>query len=310
MYKRQVLTQGDPAAARVPLEEALRIYDPGWDREAKLRFGVDVGPLATVYLGTVSWLLGNVAQARELIDQAAARAIQSQHPPTKAFICSRMAQLDAVRGDAKAMLSKSETMIELSQEHGIARYLAWGKTYRGWATAQLGNREAGLRELREGLADLADQGSKVHVPLYQSLLAEIEAEMGESALSRIDDALLLARETGEHWSDSFLHRIRGEILIKKDPGNAAGAEQAFRAAIAIAQDQKARSFELQAALGLAKLNQSTARLDEAYAVLAPALEGFSPTPEMPEIAEAQALLERLAHGGDGAIPAKDPATGC
>jgi hypothetical protein len=30
------------------------------------------------------------------------------------------------------------------------------------------------------------------------------------------------------------------------------------------------------------------------AVLAPALEGFRPTPEMPEIAEAQALLERLA----------------
>jgi predicted ATPase len=199
------------------------------------------------------------------------------------------------------MLSKSETMVALSQEHGIARYLAWGKTYRGWATAQLGNREAGLRELREGLADLAGHGSKVHVPLYQALLAEIEAEMGESALSRIDDALLLARETGEHWSDSFLHRIRGEILIKKDPGNAAGAEQAFRAAIAIAQDQKARSFELQAALGLAKLNQSTARLDEAYAVLAPALEGFTPTPEMPEIAEAQALLERSARGGDGTI---------
>jgi hypothetical protein len=29
---------------------------------------------------------------------------------------------------------------------------------------------------------------------------------------------------------------------------------------------------------------------------------------MPEIAEAQALLERLAHRGDEAIPAKDPAT--
>jgi hypothetical protein len=54
--------------------------------------------------------------------------------------------------------------------------------------------------------------------------------------------------------------------------------------------------------------QSNARPADALAVLAPALEGFSPTPEMAEIAEAQALLESLARGGEGAIPAKDPAT--
>jgi predicted ATPase len=296
-----ILTQGDPAGARAHLEEALKIYEPGRDRETKLRFGVDVGALATVYLGTASWLLGNVAQARELIDQATARTIQSQRAPTRAFISSRMAQLGAVRGDAEATLSKSETMVELSQEHGITRYLAWGKTYRGWATARLGHREAGVKELREGLADLADQGSKVHVPLYQALLAQIEAEMGESALSRIEGALALAQETGEHWSDSFLQRIRGESLLKLDPANAATAEQAFRAAIAIAQAQKARSFELQASLSLAQLYQSTARPADALAGLAPALEGFSPTREMPEIAEAQALLELLSRGGEVAI---------
>ncbi len=45
---------------------------------------------------------------------------------------------------------------------------------------------------------------------------------------------------------------------------------------------------------MAKLYQSTARPAEAHAVLAPALEGFAPTPEMPELAEAQALLAALA----------------
>ena len=59
------------------------------------------------------------------------------------------------------------------------------------------------------------------------------------------------------------------------------------------KQQGTRSFELRAALALAKLYQSTARPAEAHAVPAPALEGFAPTPEMPEIAEAQALLERL-----------------
>ncbi len=68
----------------------------------------------------------------------------------------------------------------------------------------------------------------------------------------------------------------------------------FQTAIAVAKQQGTRSFELRAALSLAKLYQSTGRPADAHAVLAPALEGFSPTPEMPEIAEAQALLAALA----------------
>jgi predicted ATPase len=90
------------------------------------------------------------------------------------------------------------------------------------------------------------------------------------------------------------HRIRGEILLKRDPANTAPAEEAFLAAIAIAQQQKARSFELRAALSLAKLYQSTGRPADAHAVLAPALEGFSPALEFPEIAKAQTLLAVLA----------------
>ena len=83
-------------------------------------------------------------------------------------------------------------------------------------------------------------------------------------------------------------------MLKRDAVNTAPAEEAFLTAIAVAQQQKARSFELQAALSLAKLYQSTGRAADAHAVLAPALEGFSPTPEFPEIAEAQALLAMLA----------------
>jgi hypothetical protein len=66
----------------------------------------------------------------------------------------------------------------------------------------------------EGMAAVADQGGKLYMPYAQALLAEIEAEMGESALGRIDGALALTRDTGEHWTDSLLHRIRGEILLK------------------------------------------------------------------------------------------------
>ena len=111
---------------------------------------------------------------------------------------------------------------------------------------------------------------------------------------RIDEALGLANETGEHWTDALLHRIRGNILLKRDPATPALGEAALLAAIAVAQAQSARSFELQAALPLAKLYQSTARPAEGHAVLNDALQGFTPTPLFPQVAEAQALLQSLA----------------
>ena len=149
-------------------------------------------------------------------------------------------------------------------------------------------------ELRQGLEACTDQGMKMWVPFYQGLLAETQAQSdAEGALSRMEEALALARETGERWSDAFLHRCRGQILLKCDPANTAPAEDAFLTAIAIAQQQKARSFELRAALSLAKLYHSTDRPADAQAVLASALEDFSPTPEFPEIAEAQTLLSAL-----------------
>ena len=93
---------------------------------------------------------------------------------------------------------------------------------------------------------------------------------------------------------AILHRVRGDILLKRDPPDSMLAEEAYKAAIAVANEQGARTYGLQAALTLAKLYQSTARPLDAHAVLAPALEGFAPTPEMPEIAEAQTLLAALA----------------
>jgi predicted ATPase len=90
-----------------------------------------------------------------------------------------------------------------------------------------------------------------------------------------------------------MHSIRAEILLKRDPANTAAAEQPLQAAIAIAQSQKARSFELRAALSLAKLYRAANRDLDAHAVPAPAVEGFPPTQQFPELSEAQTLLAAL-----------------
>jgi hypothetical protein len=73
-------------------------------------------------------------------------------------------------------------------------------------------------QLRQVLAAYTDQGNKINVPFFEGLLAEIEAQGDpEGALIRIEEALALAGETGEHWSDAFLHRLRGEILRRRQP---------------------------------------------------------------------------------------------
>jgi predicted ATPase len=174
-------------------------------------------------------------------------------------------------------------------------FVAFGEVFGGWARGRLHDVEVGAQELRR-LAGYFDQGNKAWAPMFHGMLAQLEAAKrgSDAALTLIDQGLAIAAETGERFTDPYLHRLRGDILLKGDPANPAPAEEAYRTAVAIAKQQGARSYELLASLSLAKLYQSTARLAEAHAVLAPALEGFSPTPEMPEIAEAQALASRLA----------------
>jgi predicted ATPase len=128
-------------------------------------------------------------------------------------------------------------------------------------------------------------------------LAEAEARAGDSdrAVATLDEALATSDSEGYRTFVAELHRVRGELLLKREAANHAPGEEALKTAIEIARGQGARSFELRAALSLAKLYQSMGRPADAHAVLAPALEGFSPTPEMPEIAEAQALLRQLSN---------------
>ena len=150
--------------------------------------------------------------------------------------------------------------------------------------------------MRRGIALDREQGMVYLVPSFETALAEAEASAGETdaGLRRLDDAVAELEHTEQRWYEAEMHRIRAEILLKRDPADTAAAEQSLQAAVAIAQSQKARSFELRAALSLAKLYRAANRDADANAVLAPAVEGFPPTQQFPELAEAQALLLALS----------------
>ena len=106
----------------------------------------------------------------------------------------------------------------------------------------------------------------------------------------LDEALATDERASCRAFEAELHRARGEILLLRDPTDPAPAEDAFLAAIAVAKQQGTRSFELRAALSLAKLYAATGRPARAHAVLAPALEGFSLTSKFPEIEEALEIV--------------------
>jgi tetratricopeptide (TPR) repeat protein len=287
---------GDFLEGRTHCERALDACDPQHDREERERFDDDTGTSAMSCLALTSWRLGEVERARELIDTASQRATELKHVPSMASVLYWRSNLEILHGDPAGALTAAEALEVHNQEHGMTHWRILAELNAGWARGRLFDRAAGASQLRRALAAYADSGGKLAVAFHLALLADLEVETldADSALARIDEALAQAHQVDYHCDLAVLHRFRGEILLKLDPGNFARAEEAFQNAIAVANEQRARSLSLQAALALAKLYQSTGRPAAAHTVLAPALEGFSATPELPEIAEAQALLAALA----------------
>ena len=103
----------------------------------------------------------------------------------------------------------------------------------GLGAGSVRNSPEGPAQVRQALARLVDLGVRTDVGFFSGLLAEFEAETlgATSGLARIDDALRLATQTENRFALSFLHRLRGEILLKRDPSEPTPAEEAFHRAL-------------------------------------------------------------------------------
>ena len=287
---------GEYPEARDHLERALAMFQPGRDDELAFRFGSDQGAVAMLYLALTLWPLGDIGRAASLIGDADARSASFAHIGTRANGSLHAALFGLMRGDLSQIAVNAHKLGRLTREHDLPMWGAWGSFLEGLATVETGTASGGLEDLRRGVELLRDHNIVTFDGLAKIALAEAEARSGDvdRALAILDEALATCERTGHRAFEAELHRARGEMLLKRNLRNPAPAEEAFHNAIAVAKEQAARSFELRAALALAKLYQSTGRPADAHAVLAPALEGFTPTPEMPEIVEAQALLAALA----------------
>ena len=292
-----LLHQGNLNAARVVLEQALADYLPERDATTQFRFGRDTEVSAAAYLALTYWQLGKLELARQSTDRALRRADELGSVAARANALFWQTVLETVRGNAFGAHATADTLRRLTEASGIRTYADFSQIYASWAYGRLVDPSAGASRLTEAIATLNEaQGDRTGAKWFPGLLAELELATSRphSALRRIDEALEIADLIGGLSRVPYLYRLRGDILLKCNPADPVAAENAYQTAIAIARQQGARSYELLASLALAKLYQSTARHADAHAILTPALEGFAPTDEMPEIEEGQALLAALA----------------
>jgi predicted ATPase len=150
--------------------------------------------------------------------------------------------------------------------------------------------------LRSGSAAHRATGAETGTPYHIALLAaacEIAGQV-EEALTLLDDALQVVEKTGERWFAAELNRHKGQLLLRQ--GHSEAAEELYRKALSIAQEQEAKLWELRAAASLARLRRDQGRHAEAHDLLASVYGWFTEGFDTPDLKDAKALLDTLDDG--------------
>jgi predicted ATPase len=287
---------GDFAGAHDHFQKTIELYDEARHADFASRFGTDPRAGAEALDAVALWVLGRVDEGLRLADRALTDAESAAHAPTMANALVRAAFLGLFRRNPEAVATYSQALADIVSRHDLpAHWAGFAVFFQGWVKRSDGAEETRLAEMRRGIAIYREQGTIYPLRSLEAALAEAEACAGETdaGLRRLDDALAELQRTEQRSYEAEMHRIRAAILLKRDRADTAAAEQSLQAAVAIAQSQKARSFELRAALALAKLYHAANRDADAHTALALAVEGFPPTRQFPELTEAQTLLAAL-----------------
>jgi predicted ATPase len=203
------------------------------------------------------------------------------------------AALHSLVGDDAALHEWADQLIAVTTEQGFAFCRANGIIYRGWVKVKNGDVAEGISLLRSGLIASRGTGAEALMPHFLALLAgacEITGQV-EEALTRLDDALQIVERTGERWREAELYRHKGQLLLRQ--GHPVTAEGLYCKALAIAEEQGAKPWELRAAVSLARLRRDQGRDTEARDLLAAVYSRFTEGFDTPDLRQAKALLDEL-----------------
>ena len=291
--------QGAFPGALAHVEQAIAAYDPR-DHALYLRWGSeDPGISSMIMAAGTLWSLGYPEQARRRIATALVLAEELGDPYTLMMAQFWNAVIHLWVRDYAAVRSEAAAVMQLCSKHDFHYFLGLATCLEGWVLAMQGAEVAGIAQIRQGLALWGDIGPNRSRHAYLGLLAEAYGRAGDygQALQVIDQALAEVLPGGGSF-EAELYRLRGEFLMEQAAGATARellaqSEAALRRALAIAQAQGAKSFELRACMGLGRLWHRQGKQEAAAQLLGGIYGWFTEGFDTPDLQEAQRLLATL-----------------
>jgi DNA-binding winged helix-turn-helix (wHTH) protein/predicted ATPase len=293
-------------------EKALRLYDPERHLDDAFLYALNPGVAMRCFAAWALWFLGYPDQASSRMQEALVLARELSEPHSLAHALFFAAMFHQLRREAQLAQEYADAAITVSTEHKLMLYQAVSTITLGWAQIEHGGQEEAIERIRRGLVAHQATGAAVLLPHFMGLLAGALCKAGQSAegLRVLEEALAVAHRNGERFYEAELYRLKGELVLAASTDRAvlqaafggraivganlsaiAVAESSFRQSLRIAQQWKARSFELRTALSLGRLYQKQGKLKETRILLEPIYNTFTEGFDTMDLREVKSLLE-------------------
>jgi predicted ATPase len=296
MMGAALLLRGDIAQGLTHCDQAIALYDPTEHRPLATRFSADSRVSVLVWRAFALWVLGYPDKAVADADHALKDAREIGHAATL-MVALRFASFPHIfcgnYATANALLNE---LLVLADGKGAFYWKVHGMSDKGSLLALTGKAPDSVQMLNSGITGFRSTGATFFMPLYLSCLARAHAELGQfdDAWRSIDDAMTAVETTKESWYEAEVNRMAGEIALKSPVPDASKAEAYIERALAVARQRQAKSWELRAAMSMARLWRDQGKRDEARALLTPIYGWFTEGFDTLDLKQAKALLEEVA----------------
>jgi len=277
-------------------DRAVALYDPVQHRAFAARFGQDPGAALLAFRSLAQWLLGYGEGAAATADRALEIARNSGEVSTLMYVLFFISPLHLLMGNYTTAAAQAQELLALAEEKLAAFWIERATFVRGCILASTGKPSDGVQLITSGLAASQVTGTTFWLPLYESYLAKAHAELGKfvDAWRCIGEATRAVETTKETMFETEVYRIAGEIALQSPQPDEAKAQAYFERALSVARAQRAKSWELRAAMSMARLWRDQGKTVEARKLLAPVYGWFTEGFDTRDLKEAKALLEELA----------------
>jgi predicted ATPase len=287
---------GEVAQAREHFAQGAALYDPQQHRTLAFRYVQDPGVGALVNDALALWILGYPDQALRRSQEACRLVEDLAHPHTLAYAFAHLAMFHQFRREREEVRQHAEVVTHVSRDQGFPFWLGAGLIFQGWARATQYQLAEQIPSMHEGMAIYRATDAALWLPYFLTLLAETygAASQPDAGLRFLDEAHTVMDSTQERFYEAEVHRVQGDLVLAQAADQHAQAETCFQHALDVARRQQARSWELRAAMSLARLWQQHGKRAEARALLAPVYGWFTEGFDTADLQEARALLEALS----------------